>query len=178
MTGTPRSPDLVVEPGRRMDALPSLALQREVLAEPWSMLVTRPEELTVTVEQREAFIERARNSLSETFVVARLPGHRVVGWMKVDVVPLVRLAHVGRMEMVVGARWRGMGIGSALFDAAIDRARAGGVLRKLSLAVMADNEHGIRIYRQRGFVEEGRRVGEVRMEDGSFRDDVLMALTL
>lgn len=170
-------PDLVIEPARRMDALPSLVLHREVLAE-GGTLVSRPEELQVTLESREAFIERARTSLSESFLVARLPGQRVVGFMEVGVAPFVRMAHVGRMLMVVSAAHRGRGIGTALMSAAIDRARAGGVLTKLSLAVMADNAAGIRIYRSLGFVDEGRRVGEVRMEDGTLRDDLLMALAL
>lgn len=172
-----RPPDLVVEPARRMDALPSLVLHREVLAE-GDTFVTRPEELHVTLESREAFIERARSSLSESFLVARLPGQRVVGWMEVGVAPFVRLAHVGRLQMMVAATHRGQGIGAALMDAAIERARAGGVLTKLALAVMADNARGIALYRSRGFVEEGRRVAEVKMEDGTLRDDLLMALML
>lgn len=170
-------PDLVVEPARRMDALPSLVLHREVLAE-GTAFVTRAEELQVTLESRELFIERARSSLSESFLVARLPGQRVVGWMEVGVAPFARLSHVGRLQMMVAAAHRGQGIGAALMDATIERARAGGVLTKLSLAVMADNTRAIALYRSRGFADEGRRVAEIRMEDGSLRDDLLMALML
>ncbi len=168
---------LSVEAARKLDALPSLALQREVLGE-GSAFVTRPEELGVTLEEREAVLERARTSLAESFLVARLPGHRLVGWLKVDVLPLARLRHVGRVELLVGAAFRGSGVGGALLDAAIDRVRTGGVLRKLSLAVMADNDPAVRLYASRGFVVEGRRVGEVQMEDGALRDDLLMALQL
>jgi ribosomal protein S18 acetylase RimI-like enzyme len=166
-----------VEPARRIDALPSLALQREVLAEDrW--FVSRADELLVTLDQREAFVARAASSPTERFLVARLPDVRVAGWLQLDVVPLRRLMHVGRVEVLVAAPFRGMGVGKALLDAVIADARAGGVLRKLSLAVFADNPRAIAIYASCGFVEEGRRRGEVRMEDGTARDDVLMALHL
>jgi ribosomal protein S18 acetylase RimI-like enzyme len=169
--------ELRIEPARRLDALPTLELQRRVLAE-GRWFVSRPEELAVSLAGREAQIEAAARSDRERFLVARLPGARVAGWLAVDVVPRARLAHVGRVELLVDPRFRRLGLGGALLDRAIRDARSGGALRKLSLAVFADNEGAIALYRSRGFVEEGRRRGEVRMEDGALRDDLLMALAL
>jgi ribosomal protein S18 acetylase RimI-like enzyme len=166
-----------IEPARRLDALPSLELQRRVLAE-GRWFVSRPEELAVSLTAREAQIEAALASDRERFLVARLPGTRVAGFVAIDVVPLARLAHVGRVEILVDPRHRGQGVGGALLDHAIAEARAGGVLHKLSLAVFADNEAAVALYRSRGFVAEGRRRGEVRMEDGTLRDDLLLALPL
>jgi putative acetyltransferase len=166
-----------VEPARRLDALPSLDLQRRVLAE-GRAFITRPDELQVTLEGREAFVEHALRSDRERFYVARLPEARVAGWLQLEIVPLLRLAHVGRVELLVDARFRGRGLGGALLDHAITSARAEGVLTRLALAVFADNEPAIALYQSRGFLVEGRRVGEVRMEDGTYRDDLLMGLSL
>ena len=50
-------------------------------------------------------------------------------------------------------------------------------LRKVSLAVMADNAPAIALYERLGFVIEGRRVGEI--EQGStLADDLIMGLIL
>ena len=112
------------------------------------------------------------------FLVARRPGHRVVGYLTLNGGALARTRHVARLELMVDAGHRRSGVGRALLGAAIDRARAGGVLRKLSLAVLADNAAAIALYAAHGFVEEGRRRGEYREPDGTLRDDVLMARTL
>jgi ribosomal protein S18 acetylase RimI-like enzyme len=169
--------ELRIEPARRLDALPTLDLQRRVVAE-GRAFVSLPDELVATLASREAFVEAASRSDRERLYVARLPGARVVGYLQLDVVPLQRLRHVGRLELLVDGRFRRQGVGGALLDRAIADAKAGGVLRKLALAVFADNEPAVALYRSRGFVEEGRRRGEVVMSDGSARDDLLMALFL
>lgn len=165
-----------IEPARPLDALPSLALHREVLEEGRSF-VSRPEELE-PLEERERRIQRLADADDGCFLVARLPGVRVAGFVVVSAAPLLRLRHVGRVELMVGRAWRGQGLGRALLEAAIARSKASPVLRKLSLAVFADNAAAIALYRSVGFVEEGRRRAEVRMEDGAERDDLLMALAL
>lgn len=169
-------PGLRVEAARPLDALPTLALHREVLEE-GRAFVSLPGELE-SLEERERRIRRLQDADDGCFLVARLPGVRVAGFVVVSALPVARLRHVGHLEVLVGARWRGQGLGRLLVTAAIDRARASPVLRKLSLAVFADNAPALALYRSLGFEDEGRRRAEVRMEDGTARDDVLMALHL
>ena len=66
----------------------------------------------------------------------------------------------------------------ALVEAAQRRAAMSGVLRKLSLAVLADNAAAVALYEACGFRVEGRRVGEYLEADGTARDDLLMAWTV
>jgi RimJ/RimL family protein N-acetyltransferase len=47
-------------------------------------------------------------------------------------------------------------------------------IEKLSLAVFAENQRAIALYKSCGFVEEGRRKGEFRV-GGRAVDDLLMA---
>jgi RimJ/RimL family protein N-acetyltransferase len=51
-------------------------------------------------------------------------------------------------------------------------------LLKLGLRVLSTNQHAIGLYRRHGFVEEGRLRDEIRLPDGSYADDVWMALAL
>lgn len=83
----------------------------------------------------------------------------------------------GELGMSVDKEWRGRGVGSALMEAAIARAREHG-LHKLSLEVFAHNDAGIALYRKFGFVEEGRRVQQYRRQSGELWDSIVMGLLL
>lgn len=163
-----------VEPARALDALLTLALHREVLAEDrW--FVSRPEELTVELADREREIAVLGSAPNSAFLVARLPSVRLAGYVTLTGGGLARTRHLARVELLVAAAHRGQGVGRALLGAALAHAEASGVVEKVSLAVLADNPRAIALYRAFGFVEEGRRVGEYREADGSLRDDLLMA---
>ncbi len=162
-----------IGPARALDALPTLALHRRVLEEQrW--FISRPDELTVTVDERERHIRSAAAADSAVFLVARVPESRCAGLLTVVSGPLARVRHVGRLEVMVSPELRGRGIGRALMVAAVAWAERS-PLQKLALAVFADNERAVHLYRSLGFVQEGRRVAEYLLEDGSTRDDVLMA---
>jgi ribosomal protein S18 acetylase RimI-like enzyme len=68
------------------------------------------------------------------------------------------------------------GIGGALLDAGIERARREG-RRKLMLRVLGGNDGARRLYESRGFGIEGTLRG-VFLLDGDYVDDHLMALDL
>ena len=79
--------------------------------------------------------------------------------------------------MMVAADWRGRGVGTALVAAAIEWARARG-LHKLTLSVFPHNDAAIALYRKFGFVEEGRRIKQIRRANGELWDLVEMGLLL
>ena len=83
----------------------------------------------------------------------------------------------GELGMLVDRDWRGRGVGSALVQAAIIRARGQG-LHKLCLEVFAHNTAAIVLYRKSGFIEEGRRTGQYRRASGELWDSIIMGLAL
>ncbi len=83
----------------------------------------------------------------------------------------------GELGMAVLREWRGRGVGSALLASAIEWSR-GQSLHKLSLGVFPHNVAGIALYRKFGFVEEGRRVRQIRRQSGELWDVVEMGLFL
>ena len=89
----------------------------------------------------------------------------------------VAVAGGEEVGMMVAARWRGAGVGTALLQAAIDWAREVGA-HKVALQVWPHNEPAIRLYRRFGFVEEGRLRRHYRRRNGELWDAVLMGLVL
>jgi RimJ/RimL family protein N-acetyltransferase len=83
----------------------------------------------------------------------------------------------GEIGMAVAREWRGQGVGSALLAASVEWAREN-QLHKLSLSVFPHNERGIALYRRFGFVEEGRRVKQIRRSSGELWDTIEMGLLL
>jgi len=82
-------------------------------------------------------------------------------------------SHVGTLSIVIDAGWRDIGIGSAMVRAAQDWSRER-ELGKLALAVFPDNDRAIAVYERCGFVREGVRRQQYRVE-GELRDELLMA---
>jgi len=84
---------------------------------------------------------------------------------------VIYIAHVGIREA-----WRGHGVGTKLFVAIEDWARAQGAWR-LDLRVDEENARGLALYHKRGFVSEGRIVDGANIE-GDWRNHLLMAKVL
>jgi putative acetyltransferase len=151
-----------VRPAREEDRMP-LALIFAAVAEERDGIATEP---PVDVHARAA------SWTLEGTLVAEADGD-VVGSIHID--PSRHgFAEVG---MAVARDWRGRGVGSALLAAAIDWASERG-LHKLCLSVFPHNEAAKALYRKFGFVEEGRRVKQLRRSSGELWDVVDMGLLL
>lgn len=155
------------------DASAVLALHRRVLEE-GEWFITEPDEFPEGVESKVAAIRDAGRSQNGVFLAAR-HDHLLVGWLQVVGGGRRRTRHVGRLEMMVDPRFRGMGVGSTLMQATLDWAHQNSAILKLSLNVFAHNARAIGLYKKFGFHEEGRREGEYLFADGSYRADLLMA---
>ena len=156
--------DFVVRPARIDDAHAMAELTSRV-AEERDGIATEP---PVDVEERAAVF--AGGTPSTLLVVA---ADQVVGMLHIE---LSRFGS-GELGMAVARDWRGRGVGAALVAAAIDWARAEG-LHKLCLEVFPHNEAALALYRKFDFLEEGRRVKQIRRANGELWDSIVMGLLL
>jgi len=122
----------------------------------------------VNIDERAAQFART----ADGSVVAVADG-QIVGMLHIE----ASRHGFGELGMLVDRDWRGRGVGSALVQAAIGRARGRG-LHKLCLEVFAHNTAAIALYRKSGFVEEGRRTGQYRRASGELWDSIVMGMAL
>jgi ribosomal protein S18 acetylase RimI-like enzyme len=162
---------VTIEPARSEDAPAVLAIHRAILTE-GRWFISRPHEIG-GIDATVRLIRECGRHPTSTFLVARNDG-AIVGFLAVRGGSLERMRHTGKLEIMVAAEARGTGVGRALMQACIDWAAANPALEKLGLSVFADNTAAIALYRRFGFEQEGHRVAEYKLEDGTYRDDLLM----
>ena len=136
------------------------------------------------IEDRLATLETETRSAEERrrWLAARGPRHpvivgqvdgRVVGWGSLNSFnPRPAYDHVADFSVYVERAWRGKGVGRALLDVLVERARSLGY-HKLVLAAFPFNEAGRRLYRNTGFREVGVYKEQGRV-DGRWVDIVVM----
>lgn len=135
------------------------------------LLAARPGE--VPVEAFEQKIEALRSG--GRYVVAELDG-RIVGHALLEPIgSLAAISHVFFLTIVAHPGLLGQGIGAALLGDLLAWAERDTRVSKIELRVRSSNERAIRLYKKAGFVDEGRLRRRLRLEDGTFTDDLAMA---
>jgi RimJ/RimL family protein N-acetyltransferase len=122
----------------------------------------------------EAFFIGEMLRTGEGLALVAEAGGDLIGTVQISMERNVVSSHVGTLSIVVADDWREVGIGSAMVRAALEWARAKGLL-KVALAVFPDNERAIAVYERAGFVREGLRRRQYRGGGGVLRDELLMA---
>jgi phosphinothricin acetyltransferase len=117
----------------------------------------------------------------EQFDAERLPAHRlvavengaVVGWAAVAPVS-TRECYAGVVEhsVYVAEEARGRGVGSALLEALVESAGAGGIWT-IQSSIFPENAASVRLHERAGFRVVGRRERIAKL-DGAWRDTVLV----
>lgn len=120
---------------------------------------------------------RVLGNPNNVFLVAVTRGtgeHRVIGFVRfLQDSSRKRTRHTGSLTLGVGETYRSKGIGQALLDALLEALRESEIER-VSLQVFKDNDRAVRFYERNGFVASGTLPGEIKMEDGRYRDLILM----
>lgn len=167
--------NLVIRQATRVDAHAIARILKEGADDG---LVARSDEVDPGAVTRQ--IEAARAAANSLYVVAAVPTadpdeDEVIGLLMLEGAPLMRLHDVARLNMAVSRSHRGKGVGKALMVYATDVADSSGRIRKIELLTRVNNERAIRLYTNLGFIEEGRLRARLKIEDGTYLDDVCMA---
>ena len=137
-------------------------------------LISLPDERKRTEEEHRQSIKQFSEAPCNLLLLAHYQG-MIVGNLDFKINQRRRLAHTGDFGMAILKEWRGLGVGSILLDTLIHWAESNPAIEKLNLRVLRSNNRAIAMYKKFGFVEEGRCVREIRYEDGTYADELLMA---
>ncbi len=165
----------VIRSARREDAEALVRLYREIIAEGrWTL--ARADERQPAAEDEAGEIARLNAAGGSLYLVA-CEDSRIVGTARAEEGAFRRTAHFVDVHSVwVRRDRRGTGVADALMEALVDWARASQQIEKLGLFVFSTSEAAIALYRKHGFVEEGRSARDIRFEDGSYADTVILGM--
>lgn len=158
------------------DAAQIIALIELLAAEPGISIALGPGEFRFNLEQEQEYIAETAGQDNSLMLAADAEG-QVVGVLTLNGGRRKSQRHSAELGISVAQNWRDQGIGRRLMQAAIDWARAGGVLKRIQLFVYVRNRQAVHLYESLGFVIEGRR-RMAAWRDGEYHDDYLMALLL
>lgn len=123
-------------------------------------------------EEIQGFLNKKRG----LWLVAIL-NDEIIGEIDIQVKAWQKCRHVGSLSMGVSPRFQGIGLGRLLLFEAIKWSKVQG-LSRIELFTFASNLKAQNLYKSFSFVVEGMRKNYLKHPDGSFENDLLMALIL
>ena len=151
---------------------------RDIFTDDKFFLLTAEEiEEKLTAESQQQRIEAYIGNPDKILVITEHDG-RVLSMSNLEAGPQQRRRHVGTIGLSIHREWRGIGLGTAIMQTMIDWAAAHPHIEKLLLGVWGQNANAIALYRKMGFVEEGRKIRDVKYANGYYDDCILMAKML
>ena len=140
-------------------------------------LLSYPDEINMTVEKESEYLSKKEESENEVEVCAFIDG-KIVGMAAVSTVGgKYKTKHRAKFGISVEKAFWGLGIGKALTEACIKRAKNAGY-EQLDLDVVSDNIAAINLYKSFGFIEYGRNPKGFRSRISGWQELVLMLLPL
>ena len=136
-------------------------------------MLRQPEEAIYTKEGEIKKIENYLDNEGSLYIVAEID-NEVVGYLDFHNGVFKRTQHAGSFSIYILKKWRQLGIGELLLNELLEWAKNTSLIEKITLAVFSTNERAQALYRKLGFKEEGRCPKDMKLEDGTYMDSVLM----
>jgi RimJ/RimL family protein N-acetyltransferase len=126
-----------------------------IASEPVNNTSVRRGSVPQTAEQQRTALQRYLNHPNYAMWVVETYDSDIVGVVQCEGNTSAFSQHVATLHINVHPEYRGLGIGKALIQQALDWARSNPEIHRLQLEVLARNTEAIRLYKRMGFVVEG-----------------------
>lgn len=128
------------------------------------------------IKKEEDFIRWSKTD-NGYWIIACI-NHEIVGNCSLRFYKHVKDKHRGTIGIAIDEKYRGVGLGSILFDEMINIAKSSDDIEQIELDVIDKNIAAINLYKSKGFIEVGRIPHQLKLKDGSYLDGVSMTLFL
>lgn len=136
-------------------------------------VLTRAEEFKYTIEEEAAILEKHQQSEGSIYLVAE-KNEKLIGNLVFSNGNKQRNQHQGEFAMGVVPDFRKQGVGSVLLESFLEWAEENPIIKKVKLQVAIQNYNAIHLYRNLGFMQEGRLIKDIQTDDGEFMDLLAM----
>lgn len=135
-------------------------------------MVSESNEFNLTTAEEQKRIQENIDQPGNVQLVAKV-GKDIIGFAVIGNETKKRKAHIGALSIFIQKQWRETGVGGSLMKAILEQVKNNPLIEKVGLAVFANNERAIHLYKKLGFLEEGRKVKELKYND-QYIDEILM----
>ena len=138
-----------------------------------NLIPLTPEEFNLTIDEHQQWINKFLNGKNDLLIVAEYNG-QIIGNIDLTIHHRRMLKHTGFVGMGVHQDWQNQGIGTILLDKVTEWTDSNPEIEILWLQVFGNNESGIKLYKRKGFVEDGRQKNFIKKLNGEYIDNVIM----
>ena len=136
-----------------------------------------PEECDRYTLEKERELLQSFKDNPNSLMLCCFVGDQLAGNCNLQFFPQIKYRHKASVAIALYRAFWGQGIGTAMFEAMIEVARARGV-RQLELEYIGGNARGRALYEKMGFVQVAELPEAVQLKDGSYRSLVYMVKKL
>lgn len=134
-------------------------------------------EFNPSLEDERKWIENLFKSPNSLLLVATI-NSKIVGNISLNGVGRQMMSHTSCIGIGMLSSARGLGIGSMLFEKALEWTKKESPIEVLWLETYSTNTHGLALYAKFGFQEVGRHPFFVKLSEGKYVDNVTMSLKI
>ena len=142
-------------------------------AEETKYFVIQTDEFPSSVEEERTWIQDHLDHPGRIILLAKADG-ATIGSVTFEAGNFRRISHRGNLGLAVVKAWRRRGVGTALLQVLLEWAESNATIEKVCLDVFATNGPAIGLYTKLGFIEEGRRIRDIKRSAGDYVDTVMM----
>ena len=132
-------------------------------------LLREPDEISLTIEQEQAFIKAKKDSENELLLIAEIGGRHIGNAYLMSAGGFKRYRHRCEIAIALYQEYCGLGIGKAMLEMVFDIAKKAGY-EQAELEVIANNKPAIALYEKLGFQKYGTFPDNMKYADGSYVD--------
>lgn len=150
------------------DAADLIRYLKETTAET-PYLIREPDEVTLTVQQEEAFLAAKKEEPRALMLLAFLDGEHIGNCSVSGIGNYRRYSHRCEVAIALYQKYCGAGIGAQMMELALAEAKRAGY-EQAELEVVATNRPAVALYHKLGFSVHGTFPHNVKYSDGSYAD--------